>query len=108
MSDETSPNASERINVKEAIRLAKTQVADLLEGETYSQLGLEEVKYDDREGQWVITLGLNRQWNVEKQTQPGSVYGGLPASTTRQIRTYKKIRLDGKTGELIAMEGKDD
>ena len=28
-----------------------------MEGEAYSQLGLEEVKYDDQSNRWEITLG---------------------------------------------------
>jgi hypothetical protein len=110
MSEDVSADATEQISIKEAIRAAKTQVAELFEGEAYSQLGLEEVKYDSRNGEWLITLGLNRPWNVEKQVQSGSVmYGyGIPASTTRQVRTYKKVRIDGKTGQFISMEGSDD
>jgi hypothetical protein len=100
-----------RIDVKDAIRRAKMQVADLLEGEAFSQLALEEVKYDDRDNRWLITLGLNRPWNVEKQSSGGVAAAalGLPSSTTtRQVRTYKKVQIDGKTGEFVSMEGTDD
>jgi hypothetical protein len=106
-SKDAGPDASERIDIKQAIRIAKAQVADLLEGEAYSQLGLEEVKYDSRDNEWLITLGLNRPWNTETETtRPSSIYGGysLPSTITRQLRTYKKIRLNGKTGQLISME----
>jgi hypothetical protein len=48
-------------------------LADLMEGEAYSQLGLEAVKYDDQDNRWEITLRLNRSWNVEKQSS-GSAY----------------------------------
>jgi hypothetical protein len=58
MSEGNTMDSRQGVDVKEAIRRAKTQVADLLEGETYSQLGLEEVKFDDRNNEWVITLGL--------------------------------------------------
>jgi hypothetical protein len=65
MSEDSETAQPQGVDVKEAIRRAKMQVADLLEGEPYSQLGLEEVKYDDRDDRWLITLGLNRPWNVE-------------------------------------------
>jgi hypothetical protein len=86
-------------------------LADLMEGEAYSQLGLEEVKYDDQYNRWEITLGLNRSWNVEKQSSGAAytapIYG--PASTTsRQVRTYKTIYLDGPTGNFISMDGPRD
>ena len=35
----------------------RTLLADLMEGEAYSQLGPEEVKYDDQYNRWEITLG---------------------------------------------------
>ena len=94
-----------QIDIKEAIRTAKTVVSDLLEGEAFSQLGLEEVQYDDRSNEWQITLGYNRPWDIEKQLQTaGSVlYGGMPTTTTRQVRTFKKIKIDGKTGRFISM-----
>jgi hypothetical protein len=105
MSEDSKMDHPQEVDVKDAIRRAKTQVADLLEGETYSQLGLEEVKYDDRSKQWIITLGLNRPWNVEKQSTAGPY--GIPSSTTRQVRTYKKVHIDSRTGELVSMEGTD-
>jgi hypothetical protein len=110
MSEDSKTEHPQGIDVKEAIRKAKMQVADLLEGEAYSQLGLEEVKYDDRDDRWLITLGLNRPWNVEKHSSGGVAAAalGLPSSTTtRQVRTYKKVQIDGKTGEFVSMEGTD-
>jgi hypothetical protein len=107
MSDGNAMDSRQGVDVKEAIRRAKTQVADLLEGEAYSQLGLEEVKFDDRNNEWVITLGLNRPWNVEKQSGGGALFGPPSSTTSRQLRTYKKVHIDGRTGEFVSMEGTD-
>jgi hypothetical protein len=105
MSEDSKLDDPPRIDVKEAIRKAKTQVGELLEGEAYQALGLEEVKYNERENEWLITLGLNRPWDIEKQLQTGSsLYGSIPTTTTRQVRTFKKIRIDGRTGAFISME----
>jgi hypothetical protein len=106
-----STDDSPRIDVKDAIRRAKTQLRDLLEGEAYDQLALEEVKFDNRNQRWLITLGLNRPWNVEKRSSGGVAAAtlGLPSSTTtRQVRTYKKLQIDSQTGEFVSMEGTDD
>lgn len=99
-------NTSDRIDVKTAIRAAKTILADLLEGEDYSQLGLEEVKYEERDNRWLVTLGYNRPWDIEKQYTPPSPYniGASSSTTTKQLRTLKRVKLDGKTGEFIALE----
>jgi hypothetical protein len=106
MSEVIAENAPQRIDIKEAIRKAKAMLADLMEGESYSQLGLEEVKYDDHHDQWVVTLGINRSWDVEKESSGGisaSIYG-VPTTISRQRRTYKKLLLDGKTGALVEMK----
>src|SRR5947209_6183195 len=47
MPEDSKLEAPPRIDLKDAIRRAKTQVADLLEHEAYDGLALEEVKYDD-------------------------------------------------------------
>jgi hypothetical protein len=107
MSEGNTTDSRQGVDVKEAIRRAKTQVADLLEGEAHSQLGLEEVKFDDRNNEWVITLGLNRPWNVEKQSGGGALFGAPSSTTSRQLRTYKKVHIDGRTGEFVSMEGTD-
>lgn len=108
MSDQSEREAK-TIDVKEAIRTAKTLLSEMLDGESFNQVGLEEVKFDDRAAQWIVTLGLNRPWNKEvQQTNPSIIYAGNSSSTTRQIRTYKVMRIDAKTGELISMEGTGD
>jgi hypothetical protein len=108
MSSDITTDDSPRIDIKEAIRKAKTQVAELLEGEPYQALALEEVKYDQRSNEWLITLGWQRPWDVEKKSQGSSmsaaISGIMPTTTTRQLRTFKKIRMDGKTGAFISME----
>ena len=108
MSSDITTDDAPRIDIKEAIRRAKTQVAELLEGEPYQALALEEVKYDDRRNEWLITLGWQRPWDVEKQSHGSSlsatISGIIPTTTTRQLRTFKKIRMDGKTGAFISME----
>ncbi len=109
MSQQDAADAAPPIDVKSAIRNAKMILSDLLEGETYSQVGLEEIKYDDRFQRWLVTLGLNRPWNTEKQQSASSVSVlGPTTSTTRQLRTYKKLEIDGLTGELISMESVGD
>jgi hypothetical protein len=108
MHDDIRTDDRPQIDVKEAIRKAKTQVAELLEGEPYQALALEEVKYDERSNEWLITLGWQRPWDVEKRSEGGglsaAISGFVPATTTRQLRTFKKIRIDGRTGRFSSME----
>ncbi|MBV8203134.1 MAG: hypothetical protein JOZ15_21170 [Acidobacteria bacterium] len=62
-----------RIDVKEAVRAAKTFVADILASEKVTNIGLEEVKLDD--AQWLVTLGFSRPWDYLKQRN--SAYDAL-------------------------------
>lgn len=48
------------IEVKEAVKMAKKYIADLYEGESITEIGLEEVKRNDDMGQWLVTIGFFR------------------------------------------------
>jgi hypothetical protein len=46
------------MEVKEAVALAKQYVYDVFSGETISNIGLEELEFDDDKDIWSITLGF--------------------------------------------------
>lgn len=48
------------MDVKQAVHLAKTYLADLYSDEGLSELRLEEVEHDDDREVWNITLGFFR------------------------------------------------
>lgn len=52
------------MNVKEAIELAKDHIKDFFESEHISNLGLEEVEFDDHSEIWNVTVGFSRPWDV--------------------------------------------
>lgn len=105
MSEDVKPEDARRLNVKAAILKAKAHLTDLMEGESYNNLGLEQVKFDDRNSQWLVTLGFNRPWDSETERQNPSLYSvSGPTTIKRQMRTYKKVILDGQTGDFISME----
>jgi len=54
-----------RVDVKEAVRAAKTFVADILSAEKVTNIGLEEVRLDD--DQWLVTVGFSRPWDYPNQ-----------------------------------------
>ncbi len=53
------------IEVKEAVKLAKQYIADLYDGESVTEIGLEEVKRDEDKGQWLVTIGFFRSLDEE-------------------------------------------
>jgi hypothetical protein len=51
------------MDVKEAVSIAKNYVSNLFADENISDLGLEEVEFDDRNDQWRVTIGFARPWD---------------------------------------------
>lgn len=85
------------MKAKEAIKVAKDWIADIYLGEEISNIGLEEVKYDDRRHTWLVTVGFSRPWD-----HPGIVTA-LGGNDPRARRSYKIVRIkDG--GEVMSVE----
>ena len=85
------------MDVKQAVDLAKTHVADLFAKEGLVNLGLEEVEYDDARDLWRITVGFSRSWD-----QTGSVASLLAPAT----RTYKVVTI-GNEGKVISVKNRE-
>lgn len=86
-----------KLEVKEAVKLAKTYIADLYDGEDISNIGLEEVDYDDRE--WRITIGFFRPWE-----KPGNIVFSTPERIADFHRTYKVVHIDDDSGRVITVK----
>ncbi len=86
------------IDVKKAVGIAKAYIADLFANEGLTNLGLEEVVYDDAHDHWRITLGFSRPWDhIPFQSALGMA--GQP-------RTYKIITLD-EGGAVLSVTNRD-
>ena len=75
------------MEVKEAVRLAKSYVADLFEAEQITNLGLEEIVFDEPSNSWKVTIGFSRPWD-----QKGPLATALAERSTG--RSYKVVRID--------------
>ena len=49
------------MDVKQAVAVAKSHVADLFSDEGITALGLEAVEFDDTNNAWKITIGFSRE-----------------------------------------------
>jgi hypothetical protein len=85
------------LTVKEAVQRAKAFVQDVLEGESPTNIGLEEVEFSPENGAWKITIGFSRPWNTSR--------GALATITGDQAarRAYRIVTLDDATGEPLSM-----
>ena len=85
------------MDVKEAVRTAKSYVADLFDGEEVADVGLEEVKFDEHLDTWVVTVGFSRPWDISRN----SVAAVL--STDRPSRSYKTIHIADADGRVLSL-----
>ena len=89
--DNLKREAEAAMDVKEAVRAARTYVIDLFDAEDITDVGLEEVAFDDDSSTWRITMGFARPWDKGK---PLHILAreGLPA------RAYKVLRINDRSG----------
>jgi len=90
------------MDVKQAVATAKTYVQDLLGGEEVSNLGREEVEFDEMARRWKITIGFNRPWD-----EPRNLFGAI-AQVTRPSRSFKVVIITDKTGEAVSVRNRDE
>jgi hypothetical protein len=88
------------MDVREAVKRAKTYVAEVFEDDKVTNLGLEEIEYDENSGAWNVTLGFSRSWDTTPQN-PLSVITG---ADNRLRRTYRVVRVRDTDGEVLSVK----
>ena len=83
------------MEVKEAVARAKRYVGDLFAEEQPSDLGLEEVEFDDASGEWRVTIGFARPWEKDGRYLPDI----FPLR-----RAYKVVRIADGTGVIKSVK----
>ncbi len=80
------------MDVKEAVRTAKTYITDLYADEKITDIGLEEVKYDrEYPRKWKITIGFYRPWQGNNP---------LVGALVQRPRSYKVLSIDPDSGTV--------
>jgi hypothetical protein len=84
------------MELKDAVARAKAYVSEIFADENISEIGLEEVEFDDENSRWKITIGF---------------YRGLVSASNEIFRslhrTYKTVALSDTSGELISIKNRD-
>lgn len=86
------------MNLKEAVVAAKSAIIDLFGDEGISEVGLEEVVYDEQSATWRVTIGFRRPWT---KTDDGPLSG--LTSAFRQTRWYKVVTLAAADGSFLGV-----
>ena len=85
------------MDVKKAARTAKDYLIDLFADEGITNVGLEEVEFDELSSTWKITLGFSRPWD-QKNALVATLSGdGRPA------RSYKVVRINDDDGAVVSL-----
>lgn len=84
------------MDVKEAVRTAKRELAEIFADESIVDVGLEEVEFDESNGIWLITIGFTRVWE-----RPGSIVRALGGDT---LRAFKIVRVEDESGHVQSIK----
>lgn len=85
------------MDVQEAAKVAKNFVEQVFSDEEPTNIGLEEIEFDERSDAWDVTVAFSRPWNSVK-TALSSITGEPLAK-----RAYKVVRIKNSDGSLIGI-----
>ena len=96
------------IDVKQAVNLATTYLADLYDMTKFEDVLLEGVEISDDEKYWEITLRMMRPVPPEYTTSPITAameqLAGAAGTKRKQLeKVYRTFKIDAQTGAFRAM-----
>lgn len=98
----TATAESPRIELSQAVLIARGYLADAYRDQHPGGVLLEEVELSEDDAYWLITLGF------DNPHQRGPMAAALDPLAElmrpREARIYKTFRLDAKTGRVVSMK----
>ena len=96
------------MNVGDAVQVAISDTKKLFESEDLSNLGLEEVAFDDASQEWIVTVGFSRPWDYPNANMLGAgVLSALrvaQAQTVHPQRSFKIVRVRDADGKVVSVK----
>lgn len=86
------------MDVKEAAQTAKDYLTDLFADESITNVGLEEVEFDEFDNVWKITVGFSRPWDRRV-----SIAVTLSGERPPHGRSYKVVRINDVDGVVVSL-----
>lgn len=90
------------LTIKQAVQKAKVYFQELFIDENVQDLALEEIKFDDEQNAWLVTLGF-KSHREKVITAPSRTLLGSTDVIKESLREYKTFNLDGENGELLSV-----
>lgn len=85
------------MDAKEAIVKAKNYFVDMFAEEGITNIGLEEVRRENQDDNWLITLGFSWAWDAKSSI---AALAGRPVNLPR---FYKTVRIKDADGSLVSI-----
>lgn len=94
------------MEVKEAVKAALEYVEEAFANMELTNVGLEEVVYDDRKAQWKVTVGFSRPWDYPQSLHLLAIKSSRPVGrSSRPVgRTYKVVEIRDSDGKATAIK----
>lgn len=89
------------MEVKQAVEIAKNHILDLFANEGLSNLGLEEVEFDDVSGVWNVTVGFSRPWD-----KLSGAFAAI-AQAANPTRSYKVVKINDDSGRVLSVKNRE-
>lgn len=92
------PDGTEaQVDVKTVARTAKNYVTDLFADEEITNVGLEEVEFDEGQDRWIVTVGFSRPWD-QRNALTAALGEGSPG------RSYKVLQIADTDGCVLSLK----
>lgn len=88
------------MQVKDAVRTAIDNVQDLFQAEDITNLGLEEVNFDEASDEWIVTVGFSRPWDYPRTS---TFTSAISPQTGEPRRSFKIVRVHDSTGRVTSV-----
>lgn len=89
------------MEVKEAVQVAREYVVDVFADDEISNVGLEEIEFDDRSDVWKVTLSFLRPSGTMSKLD--FVAPGLNRGQNVR-RSFKTVNVDDDSGRVISIK----
>ena len=92
------------MDVKSSVKKAIEYVTTLFSSESISNLGLEEVEFDEFSKEWIVTVGFSRPWDYSK-----NAIAVIASQSLQPKRSYKVVRINDESEQVRSVKnwGKD-
>lgn len=90
------------MDARQAVNAAKLYILDMLRDEDPSNVGLEEIEFDQETNSWLVTIGFSRPWNSVRDS--ASLLTGQPSVK----RAYRVITINDGSEQILSMKRREN